>query len=288
MLSRQSTQHWPLPTGRLLIKLLLVIIAFLPEPASTSTGSNGLKEDSNFRSLSPPSSSLAESGAAAASFNFLQSSEVLRNARVKGEPENISNNWVNGSSEGENPAKEDQQAAYAKVGCPNCGALSGSKEQTVHIKVEAIKQQILSKLHLSERPNITATVPRELVMEALRKAHLDTEEARRLFHHRVRHQRPRHRESGFQGDQIPEYVDRERQPPASAIKGESDDKDQLVDDYYGKTAEVIAFAEPGRKYFYSHFSLLASRSRENDAIDYLLLFMLRIICVNRLPPGGAG
>lgn len=44
----------------------------------------------------------------------------------------------------------------------------GSEERFL---IELAKQQILSKLHLRERPNITQTLPRAALATALRKLH---------------------------------------------------------------------------------------------------------------------
>lgn len=61
--------------------------------------------------------------------------------------------------------------AGSSSGCPSCGMhamVKGSEEQLL---IEIAKQQILSKLHLKERPNITQTVPRPALLTALRKLH---------------------------------------------------------------------------------------------------------------------
>lgn len=58
-----------------------------------------------------------------------------------------------------------------KPGCPSCRMppLDPSAERA--FLVEVAKQQILQKLNLSERPNITHPVPRALVANALRRLH---------------------------------------------------------------------------------------------------------------------
>ncbi|XP_048879992.1 inhibin beta B chain [Brienomyrus brachyistius] len=61
--------------------------------------------------------------------------------------------------------------AGSTSGCPSCGMpamVKGSEEQLL---IEIAKQQILNKLHLKERPNITQTVPRPALLTALRKLH---------------------------------------------------------------------------------------------------------------------
>lgn len=59
----------------------------------------------------------------------------------------------------------------AATGCPTCGMPAMEKGVEERYLVELAKQQILSKLHLRERPNITQTVPRAALVTALRKLH---------------------------------------------------------------------------------------------------------------------
>lgn len=59
----------------------------------------------------------------------------------------------------------------ATTGCPKCGMPAMEKGAEERYLVEIAKQQILNKLHLRERPNITQTVPRAALMTALRKLH---------------------------------------------------------------------------------------------------------------------
>lgn len=113
---------------------------------------------------------------------------------------------------------------------PNCvGCHLKSPQLAVQLKVEAIKEQILSKLHLKSRPNITQSMPAELVAEALRRARLhEMRRQERPWQRRARHNR-RH-------DKLHEEMMREQQNQPQMMTN---------DDYYGKTSEVIAFAEPG-------------------------------------------
>ncbi|XP_071443075.1 lateral signaling target protein 2 homolog, partial [Hetaerina americana] len=71
-----------------------------------------------------------------------------------------------------------------------------------NIRLEAIKHQILSKLGLKSKPNVTSPIPRSVVLETLYRA----EETR-----------------GF--------MDPTRPP-------------EPEDDFYGRTSEIITFAEP--------------------------------------------
>lgn len=56
-------------------------------------------------------------------------------------------------------------------GCASCGLPAMEKDAEQRMMIEIAKQQILEKLHLKERPNITHTVPRAALLTALRKLH---------------------------------------------------------------------------------------------------------------------
>ncbi|KAM3621471.1 uncharacterized protein V6R79_011681 [Siganus canaliculatus] len=56
-------------------------------------------------------------------------------------------------------------------GCASCGFPAMEKDAEERIMIEIAKQQLLDKLHLKERPNITQTVPRVALLTALRKLH---------------------------------------------------------------------------------------------------------------------
>lgn len=57
--------------------------------------------------------------------------------------------------------------------CVSCRGLplALGKDAEEKLMIEVAKQQILSKLHLKERPNITHTIPRVALLTALRKLH---------------------------------------------------------------------------------------------------------------------
>ncbi|XP_061074605.1 inhibin beta B chain [Conger conger] len=55
--------------------------------------------------------------------------------------------------------------------CGSCSMPTMDKGSEEKLLIEIAKQQILSKLHLKERPNITQTVPRAALLTALRKLH---------------------------------------------------------------------------------------------------------------------
>lgn len=59
----------------------------------------------------------------------------------------------------------------AVTGCTTCGVQQMDKGSEEQFLIELAKKQILSKLHLRERPNITQTLPRAALANALRKLH---------------------------------------------------------------------------------------------------------------------
>ncbi|XP_068121255.1 inhibin beta B chain-like [Hyperolius riggenbachi] len=67
------------------------------------------------------------------------------------------------------------QGAGKKSECPSCGV------QDKDMMIEVAKQQILQKLHLKERPNITHPIPRGAVANALRRLHLTKPRMEGLF-----------------------------------------------------------------------------------------------------------
>ncbi|KAG8452530.1 hypothetical protein GDO86_004349 [Hymenochirus boettgeri] len=67
------------------------------------------------------------------------------------------------------------QGLLKKSQCPSCGV------QDKGVMMELAKQQILQKLHLKERPNITHPIPRGAVVNALRRLHLTKPKMEGLF-----------------------------------------------------------------------------------------------------------
>lgn len=56
-------------------------------------------------------------------------------------------------------------------GCASCRLSAMDKDAEERMMIEFAKQQLLDKLHLKEKPNITHTVPRVALLTALRKLH---------------------------------------------------------------------------------------------------------------------
>ncbi|XP_077339717.1 inhibin beta B chain-like [Lithobates pipiens] len=67
------------------------------------------------------------------------------------------------------------QGGGRRTECPSCGV------QDKDVMIEVAKQQILQKLHLKERPNITHPIPRGAVVNALRRLHLTKPRMEGLF-----------------------------------------------------------------------------------------------------------
>lgn len=82
------------------------------------------------------------------------------------------------------------------------------------MRLEAIKSQILSKLGLAARPNVTLSVPREVVRDTIERAEAE------------------------------ESVEEDTDPPTTRLPHQEPAEQ---DDYYGRTREIITFAEPGNK-----------------------------------------
>lgn len=80
------------------------------------------------------------------------------------------------------------------------------------LRLEAIKAQILSKLGLAARPNVTLTVSRKVVQDTIERA-----------------------------EAMDGVVEARTAPPTT---GQPQDVAE-PDDFYGRTREIITFAEPG-------------------------------------------
>lgn len=60
---------------------------------------------------------------------------------------------------------------FCSPGCASCGLPAMERDAEERLMIEFAKKQLLDKLHLKERPNITQTVPRVALLTALRKLH---------------------------------------------------------------------------------------------------------------------
>jgi hypothetical protein len=102
-----------------------------------------------------------------------------------------------------------------------------------HNRLEAIKQQILLKLNLSEKPNVTSSIPKQFILDTLDRAGASDFKYSMMM---------------MQSDND-DSLDAEK---LQHLKNESKldekdaDEDSEADDFYGKTKEIISFAEKGK------------------------------------------
>lgn len=98
-----------------------------------------------------------------------------------------------------------------------------------HRRLEAIKQQILLKLNLREKPNITSSIPKQLILDTLNRAE--------------------ERDFGYMQMQMMQSDDDPIVEKLQSLKmkggNESEEEESDFDDFYGKTREIIIFAERG-------------------------------------------
>lgn len=106
------------------------------------------------------------------------------------------------------------------LSCPNCSYKTAeTKVDTDKIRLDAIKDQILFKLGLSHKPNVTHSLPKEVIMQTLYRA----EDNRDFF----------------------KNLTREEEVQTTSARTSSVDVGD-VDDFYGRTSEIISFAEEGK------------------------------------------
>lgn len=108
------------------------------------------------------------------------------------------------------------------IGCPNCLYKTESEFKAVSdsLRLEAIKRQILTKLGMRHKPNVTFTLPREVIMATISRAE-DGDE--------------------FLTSRDPYEED------YSTTSARSNNVDAVdVDDFYGRTSEIITFGQ-GRR-----------------------------------------
>lgn len=100
-----------------------------------------------------------------------------------------------------------------------------------HKRLEAIKQQILLKLNMREKPNVTQSVPKQFVLDTLhRTGEMFVQDP---IVERLQQLKRNGSDHGMDGDDDKDYVEDEA----------------FVDDFYARTNEVIMFAERGESIF---------------------------------------
>ncbi|KAH0807644.1 hypothetical protein GEV33_015147 [Tenebrio molitor] len=111
---------------------------------------------------------------------------------------------------------EDALEEGGKAACPNCVYKNAEADG---LRLEAIKRQILTKLGLRHKPNVTHSLPKEVIMETLSRAEDNS-------------------------DFLRNSNSEENVATTSARTATAEAMD--FDDFYGRTSEIISFAEQGR------------------------------------------
>lgn len=210
--------------------------------------------------------------------NSYPSSSVQHQAPVKSSSlKQDSNNHHHHQSASSPPVINDASAlstvVVSNASCPNCGRRFDLQEAK-SLKLEAIQQQILSKLNLMEKPKVNQNwLKREQALEAIRKAKLnskvrgrsrsaaissmgDGSATNRKRHSRRESDTPVHRRLSFSNSSLDTGEERTTSTESSlnydslfggqADEDEEEEVESSTDEYYGKTSEIIAFAEPGK------------------------------------------
>lgn len=126
----------------------------------------------------------------------------------------------------EKTSMENSSKRPSAHSCPNCLYKTENVEYdstTDRLRLEAIKRQILSKLGLRQKPNVTYSLPKEIVLETIYRAEED---------------------SG--------YTKKEEYTSTTSMRTNYETVD--ADDFYGRTSEIISFAEQGL-YIFSRYIL---------------------------------
>lgn len=108
-------------------------------------------------------------------------------------------------------------------------------------RIDAIKEQILSKLGMTAQPNITKSRSTRFLVEAMAVEPL----------------------SGLTATD-PDTATGNTLPPSTRLPVASRDADSEPDDFYGRTKEIIGFAEPGECLLTYYSEVLNRKTRIRD------------------------
>ncbi|XP_069975035.1 inhibin beta B chain [Penaeus vannamei] len=147
------------------------------------------------------------------------------------------------------PSRARPEAPVEARHCPKCNYHARSVPDARALdtlRIEGIKQQILSKLGLRAKPNVTSSIPREVLIQTLYRSQEDIEL--------------------LQQPQVP---------------AQQDEEDLLEDDYYAKTSEIISFAEPGPQV--NNHTLLEFTQSDEDVGSLRVTEAMLWVYVRRLP-----
>lgn len=115
------------------------------------------------------------------------------------------------------------------LNCPNCqfkNEIDRERLETDKLRLEAIKKQILQKLGLRQKPNVTNSLPKEIIWQTLYRAEDENSDFLSNFD----------REENFS-------TTSDRSSTLETVD---------VDDFYGRTSEIIVFAEEGKYHLFLH------------------------------------
>lgn len=119
----------------------------------------------------------------------------------------------------EGGTKDFEDGPKVVLGCPNClheSETERARRETDKLRLEAIKKQILQKLGLKHKPNVTKSLPKEVLMETIFRA--EDDDIRNFS---------RDFDRGFSANRNREL------------------EQQNADEFYGRMSELIVFAEEG-------------------------------------------
>lgn len=126
----------------------------------------------------------------------------------------------------ESSTKDFEDDPQVVLGCPNClheSETERMRRETDKLRLEAIKKQILQKLGLKNKPNVTRSLPKEVIMETLNRA---------------------------EDDDISDDFLRDFDRGFSSTSARSRILDQQdVDEFYANMPEIFVFAEEGKQFF---------------------------------------
>lgn len=167
------------------------------------------------------------------------------------------------------PPQQQQIPSFSH--CPTCYAHYLNHEKTFidpnnknkidseSIRLEAIKQQILNKLGLKHRPIIRKKLPREIVLQSLYRAEEDNLE---FFNDEKHKSMPSRTGAGLNFNKPIKTNDlNDKYEEFSSTTGEnlpttsstSYSTNEVQDDFYARTSEIIVFGDAGKFFFQNFF-----------------------------------
>ncbi|XP_018336376.1 inhibin beta chain [Agrilus planipennis] len=111
---------------------------------------------------------------------------------------------------------ETSETSASVINCPNCFYKTGRnlKAESDNLRLEAIKRQILSKLGLQHKPNVTYSLPRDVILETISRA-----------------------EDSWK------FQEEDEEILSTSAKTTNNIETLDVDDFYGRTSEIISFGD---------------------------------------------